>query len=328
MKKETKRAWKVRLMKIGAYGVVVILLYLATTCEGKTHISTPAKDAHKLMNIAQTVQTEEDLRGLGILIQDMEIAYRNSYGGAKAIEFRNTTNVVFEVAEANWKQYAAISDAEERLRAEFYGAIADRDAAWNTVFESKEQAYEVYKSKLSVIVDTHLMMRELLAKSIALSEEIQEAGYPKELMDENSALEKRVKEAVQQLAELREDARRYNFAVNLQYGEPFGNGDMLAMYLERDNGAITRLNEGVGYGDEVYIAELATLANNEEALAKVVAHFELLKSQYNAERVMLFNMRVEPIWAEANARIAQQQYLVELGDSLKASLDRYEAAFK
>ncbi|MBQ2364917.1 MAG: hypothetical protein II288_05055, partial [Alistipes sp.] len=278
MKKETKRAWKVRLMKIGAYGVVVILLYLATTCEGKTHISTPAKDAHKLMNIAQTVQTEEDLRGLGILIQDMEIAYRNSYGGAKAIEFRNTTNAVFEVAEANWKQYAAISDAEERLRAEFYGAIADRDAAWNTVFESKEQAYEVYKSKLSVIVDTHLMMRELLAKSIALSEEIQEAGYPKELMDENSALEKRVKEAVQQLAELREDARRYNFAVNLQYGEPFGNGDMLAMYLERDNGAITRLNEGVGYGDEVYIAELATLANNEEALAKVVAHFELLKS--------------------------------------------------
>ncbi|MBQ2364087.1 MAG: hypothetical protein II288_00820, partial [Alistipes sp.] len=96
----------------------------------------------------------------------------------------------------------------------------------------------------------------------------------------------------------------------------------------RDNGAITRLNEGVGYGDEVYIAELATLANNEEALAKVVAHFELLKSQYNAERVMLFNMRVEPIWAEANARIAQQQYLVELEHSLKANLDRYEAAFK
>ena len=328
MKKETKRAWKVRLMKIGAYGVVVILLYLATTCEGKTDISTPSKDAHKLLNIAQTVQTEEDVRNLGILIQNMEIAYRNSYGGAKAIEFRNATNIVFDVAEANWKRYAAISDTEEKLRAEFYSVIADRDAAWNIVFESKEQAYEVYKSKLSGIVDAHLKMRELMAKSIALSEEIQEAGYPKDLMDENTAIEKQVKECVKQLAELREDARRYNFAVNLQYGEPFGNGDMLAMYLERDNGAITRLNEGEGYGDEVYVAELASLANNEAELAAVAAHFEILKSQYNAERIILFGQRVEPIWAAEVARIAQQHHLAELQLSLAESLDRYEAAFK
>ena len=68
--------------KIAAYAVVVILLLLATKCDHGVKITTPQRDAKRIAELAELVESEADLRAVEKLATKYELAYRKSINGA------------------------------------------------------------------------------------------------------------------------------------------------------------------------------------------------------------------------------------------------------
>ena len=53
---------KRKVLTILAYTILVVVVLLASTCEGSVDITTPERDAQRLEMMARTVRTEAELR--------------------------------------------------------------------------------------------------------------------------------------------------------------------------------------------------------------------------------------------------------------------------
>lgn len=121
---------------------VVGLFTLSYLYNPSPHITTPEKDAKLLAEQAETIHTELDLRQLEKLAYEYEIAYRNNYGGAKAMYFKSLVEPI--LVEAGDRR-DAIREEEDYLRSQqklFFSKLEDMDVAWRMNLGSDQEIFD------------------------------------------------------------------------------------------------------------------------------------------------------------------------------------------
>jgi hypothetical protein len=263
--------------------ITVLLCYLPSMCN-HVKITTPSQDAYKLQQMAQCIESEEELRSLEVLCNEMENAYRNSYDGAMAIKFRLMTGSAIEEAGARREAFRTMEDAEKRAEIAFEALMADLDAAWQIEIASEEEAYKAYDKLAQACVDTHMAMRATMMDLNIASNITIENNYAQEYMDNEKAIKREIASLEKELAECNAEAKHYNLAYRLKFGKTLPNSILLEKYLKAFNGQYTRVNAGEGYGDVEYVIELLNLADSYDDISTIESQvIEVIAEKYRSD---------------------------------------------
>ena len=135
-----KRNRKDRLIVAGVGAAFVVgLLTLSNIYEPTPNITTPEQDALMLSLKAQTVHSEVDLRNIEKLAYEYEIAYRHSYGGAKAMYFKSLAEPIIIAAGDRREAVRAEEDILAAVQNKFNTTLNDIDEAWCFKLGSEEE---------------------------------------------------------------------------------------------------------------------------------------------------------------------------------------------
>lgn len=212
--------------KIAAYAVVVILLLLATKCDHGVKITTPQRDAKRIAELAENVESEADLRAVEKLAMQYELAYRKSINGATAMKFKRLAEPALIAAG---ERRDAFREAEDYLLAQqtqLNDMLDLMDAAWQLTLTTAEEQLSEIDANNNAIAEVEAAIAELTAKKEQLGFEVVDKGYPEELLaeigkveDEISANEKRIGKlqrantVIEYAYKLQQDVDIYSFAV-------------------------------------------------------------------------------------------------------------------
>lgn len=298
-------------LKLFYLALIIFLCYAPTFCN-HTKITTPSKDAYMLYEMAQGVETEEELRSFEHKYHEMELAYRQRYNGATAIKFRLMTQSIAEEAWARRDAFRQMEDAEFNAEQQLQTILDDMDAAWQIEITSKQKAYATYCEILDDLVATHMSMRAKLLESGLYYIEVAAADYPEDMLDKHAAIKAEAEDLMSKLAEYRDEARHFNLAYRLKFNESFPNSMLLERYVAAFDGKYARISKGVEYGDAEYIIELLDLADSYEDIDSVIAVKDAIYDAYMAEGesgqgdAYLFESDLEQPIDDARARIGQE----------------------
>ncbi len=282
---------KDKKLKLTYLLIVIFLCYAPSMCS-HTKITTPAKDAYKLQQMAQSIETENELRSLEVLCNEMEQAYRYSYNGAKAMQFRLMTQPIIEQAAHRREGFRLLEDAEAYAADEFTTLMSDMDAAWKITIGSEEEALEEYTKRVKECVNAHMKMRAKLIESSKFSEIVMEHNYADDVNSLQSVLDEEYKTLARERAEYDSKVRHYNLAYRIKYGKIFPNSILLNEYIDAFSSFSvdryidmtktkmyladkdmsqkhTRLNAGFEYGDAEFINELLGMVETYDELDRV-----------------------------------------------------------
>lgn len=193
---------KQRVATATLYVVFVVGLLLGTRCEPRIHLTTPEKDAQHLAHLAETVHTEADLRKVERMASQYEIAYRHSYGGAKALYFKSLYEPILDAAG---ERRAAFRAEEDHLMAEetmLRNTIADLDEAWNMPLGSEAEELAKIAANDATIAKYDADLQSLVAKKEQLAMDIIDAGYPQDMLDQIGVVEKEIMATEGKIAEV------------------------------------------------------------------------------------------------------------------------------
>lgn len=126
------------LIYIGFVGGLLAL----SQCESSPKITTPEADVQLIAQKASIIRTEVDLRNIEKMAYEYELAYRHSYGGAKALYFKQ---LVEPIIVAAGDRRDSIRNVEDALRAEqlkFHKRLSDIDEAWRMKITTPERDLE------------------------------------------------------------------------------------------------------------------------------------------------------------------------------------------
>lgn len=126
MKQDSKK----RVALATFYTLFVVMLLMGTRCESRVHLTTPERDAKHIAELAESVHSEAELRAVEKLATEYEIAYRKSYGGAKALYFKSLYEPVMDEAGERRAIYRAEEERVAELEAQFEASLGDLDLAW------------------------------------------------------------------------------------------------------------------------------------------------------------------------------------------------------
>ena len=116
--------------KIAAYAVVVILLLLATKCDHGVKITTPQRDAKRIAELAELVESEADLRAVEKLATKYELAYRKSINGAAAMKFKRLAEPALIAAGDRRDAFRETEDYLLAQQTQLNDKLSLLDAAW------------------------------------------------------------------------------------------------------------------------------------------------------------------------------------------------------
>ena len=183
-----------RLMLIGGYVAFVVLLLLGTRCEPRIHITTPERDAKHIAELAETARTEAELKVVEKMRARYELAYRESYGGAKALYFRSLVDPILDEVGDRREAYAAEEAHLKGQQDAFYGKLNDLDKAWNVTLGEKEEMLAVVEQNNVVIEAKNGELEALIAEKEQLALDIIDAGYPESMLHQLGELEAAIAE--------------------------------------------------------------------------------------------------------------------------------------
>lgn len=180
---------KQRVATATLYVVFVVGLLLGTRCEPRIHLTTPEKDAQHLAHLAETVHTEADLRKVERMASQYEIAYRHSYGGAKALYFKSLYEPILDAAG---ERRAAFRAEEDHLMAEetmLRNTIADLDLAWKMPLGSEAEERQKIRDNEAMVEVKRAELNALIEAKELYAEEIIEEGYPQDMLEKIGVME-------------------------------------------------------------------------------------------------------------------------------------------
>lgn len=301
---------KNKLLKLFYLVLIAFLCYAPSFCQ-HAEITTPAQDTYYLNELAQGIETQEELIHFYKKYQEMEIAYSTRYNGATAIKFRAMTSDVFDLAGARREVFSQMEANEQMAEQTLTATLNDLDAAWQIEIASKEEALKHYNSILDDIVATHMAMRAKIIEAGKYYDEVAAAGYPQSMLDTHAAIVAESEALGQKLAEHHDRARHYGIAYDLKFGESFPKSLLLERYLDAFDGKCTRINEGDDYGDVEYVAELLGLISTQEELQRIETDVvEVISAAYDADgqhgRAIKFRGDLNEHW------VAAEDYLYEV----------------
>lgn len=318
--------------------IIFALCYLPSMCNN-VKITTPSQDANRLYQMAQSVETEEELRSLEILCNEMEIAYRHSYNGAMAIKFRLMTQFVVDEGAARRDAFRKMEDAEDRAEVAFDALMSDLDAAWQIEIPSENEALKEYNKLAQACVDTHMAMRAKLIELNKASIETIQNSYKQEYLDRENVINKDIATIEDRLAECNADLKHYNIAYRLKYGKEFSNSILLNKYINAFDGRYTRVNAGEVYGDVEYVGELLSLAESAEDIELIKSKIvnviaEAYRADFKKEGSVdsedfgydgMFLEKVSILVEDANIAVYEIEQFKQLPNQIQSFVDKYDA---
>lgn len=218
--------------KIAAYAVVVILLLLATKCDHGVKITTPQRDAKRIAELAELVESEADLRAVEKLATKYELAYRKSINGAAAMKFKRLAEPALIAAGDRRDAFRETEDYLLAQQTQLNDKLNLLDAAWQLPLTTAEEQLSEIQANNNAIAEVKAAIAELTSKKEQLGFEVVDKGYPEELLaeigkveDEISANEKRISElqrantVIEYAYKLQQGADIYSFAVTVECAE-------------------------------------------------------------------------------------------------------------
>lgn len=189
MKQDTKK----RVALATFYTLFVVMLLMGTRCESRVHLTTPERDAKHIAELAETVHSEAELRAVEKLATEYEIAYRKSYGGAKALYFKSLYEPVMDEAGERRAIYRAEEERVAELEAQFEASLGDLDLAWKMPLGSHEEELAKIAANNATIAKYDAELQSLVAKKEKLAMDIIDAGFPQDMLDQIGVVEKDIK---------------------------------------------------------------------------------------------------------------------------------------
>lgn len=193
---------KTKILTILAYTALVTVVLLLSQCEGSVTLTTVKKDARHIIELAQQIESEEELKAVEKLARKYEIGYQRMYNGAKALEFKRLTNDALREASHICDQIHEEENRIMEIRTNFATRLDDLEAAWTHDVTSVEEDVKRIQKNNAGILKLNQKIAKIKGEIDALAEEIIEANYPadmleklKSLNDEIEALEAKIEKA-------------------------------------------------------------------------------------------------------------------------------------
>ncbi len=198
MKQDSKK----RVALATFYTLFVIMLLMGTRCESRVHLTTPERDAKHIAELAESVHSEAELRAVEKLAMEYEIAYRKSYGGAKALYFKSLYEPVMDEAGERRAIYRAEEERVAELESQFETSLGDLDLAWKMPLGSHDEELAKIAANDATIAKYDAELQSLVAKKEQLAVDIIDAGYPQDMLDQIGAVEKEIMATEGKIAEV------------------------------------------------------------------------------------------------------------------------------
>lgn len=198
MKQNTKK----RAALATLYTLFVVMLLMGTRCESRVHLTTPERDAKHIAELAETVHSEAELRAVEKLATEYEIAYRKSYGGAKALYFKSLYEPVMDEAGERRAAFRAEEERVAELERQFEASLGDLDLAWKMPLGSHDEEVAKIAANDATIAEYASELQSLVAKKEQLAMDIIEAGYPQDMLDQIGVVEKEIMATEGKIAEV------------------------------------------------------------------------------------------------------------------------------
>ena len=198
MKQDSKK----RVALATFYTLFVVMLLMGTRCESRVHLTTPERDAKHIAELAESVHSEAELRAVEKLATEYEIAYRKSYGGAKALYFKSLYEPVMDEAGERRAIYRAEEERVAELESQFEASLGDLDLAWKMPLGSHEEELAKIAANDATIAKYDAELQSLVAKKEQLAMDIIDAGYPQDMLDQIGVVEKEIMATEGKIAEV------------------------------------------------------------------------------------------------------------------------------
>ena len=130
---------KTKILTILAYTALVTVVLFLSQCEGSVTLTTVKKDARHIIELAQQIESEEELKAVEKLARKYEIGYQRMYNGAKALEFKRLTNDALREASSICDQIHEEENRIMEIRTNFTTRLDDLEAAWTHDVTSVEE---------------------------------------------------------------------------------------------------------------------------------------------------------------------------------------------
>lgn len=183
---------KRKIVTILAYTLLVAVVLLLSQCERGVTLTTVKRDAQHIIELAQRIESEEELKHVEKLARQYEIGYQRMYNGAKALEFKRLTNEALREASIVCDQIHAEKERKAAMRNTFNNSLEDLEAAWCHNVASKDE-------DLAKIASNNEQISTIEANIAAVEREVEdlamrliEAGYPEAMLAELGALKDKV----------------------------------------------------------------------------------------------------------------------------------------
>lgn len=198
MKQDSKK----RVALATFYTLFVVMLLMGTRCESRVHLTTPERDAKHIAELAESVHSEAELRAVEKLATEYEIAYRKSYGGAKALYFKSLYEPVMDEAGERRAIYRAEEERVAELESQFEASLSDLDLAWKMPLGSHDEELAKIVANDATIAKYDAELQSLVAKKEKLAMDIIDAGFPQDMLDQIGVVEKEIMATEGKIAEV------------------------------------------------------------------------------------------------------------------------------
>lgn len=200
------------------YTLFVVGLLLGTRCESRVHLTTPEKDAQHLAHLAETVHTEADLREVERLASQYEIAYRESYSGAKALYFKSLYEPILDEAGERRAAFRAEEDYLSEQQTTLNTTISDLNAAWTVALGDEAEELKKLAENNTLIEAMRAELETLVVAKEEYAEKIIEEGYPQEMLNEIGEMEEEILTKESEIAKMEHKNEIIILANKLQLG--------------------------------------------------------------------------------------------------------------
>jgi hypothetical protein len=204
---------KRKIVTILAYTLLVVVVLFMSQCEHSVTLTTVKRDARHLIELAERIESEEELKHVENLARQYEIGYQRMYNGAKALEFKRLTNDALRNAGEVCNQIHAENERIAAMRNTFHSSLQDLEAAWGHDMSSLENDIAAIEQNNEQIGKIEADIESVKRESEKLYDLIIEKNYPEDLLNEHSELNNKIVEMEAEIGKI----EHQNHIIRLAY---------------------------------------------------------------------------------------------------------------
>jgi hypothetical protein len=204
---------KRKIVTILAYTLLVVVVLFMSQCEHSVTLTTVKRDARHIIELAERIESEEELKHVEKLARQYEIGYQRMYNGAKALEFKRLTNEALRNAGEVCNQIHAENERIAAMRNTFHSSLQDLEAAWSHDMSSLENDIAAIEQNNEQIGKIEADIESVKRESEKLYDLIIEKNYPEDLLNEHSELNNKIVEMEAEIGKI----EHQNHIIRLAY---------------------------------------------------------------------------------------------------------------